>query len=165
MPAGRIWNCIFSFGMFLSDRKPDDMSEGKLDEYFQSAFEGDISNIEKHLSSGNSPNEKTPDGRYILHVAVEGGDVQALKLLLDRGALVNSKGFNGYTALHIAVHNSLDQVVQENLDPGTEDPEVVELLLLAGADIHLKDEDSRSALEIAEIYKSNKLVDLLAAYA
>ena len=163
--TGRMWNFVFFIAKYLSCKKICEIPTSELDGYFQSAFDGDVSSIEKYLSAGRGPNDSMPDGRTVLHLAVEGGVLVAIKLLLERGALVNSKGFNGYTALHIAVHNSLDQVVQENIDPNKLDADVVKLLLQAGADIHVKDGDGKSAIEIAEIYNSEKMVALLESLA
>ena len=89
-------------------------------------------------------------GLTILHTAVIANDIRIVKALINRKVNLDVKtsslNNSGLTALHIAVQS--------------ENPEMVKLLLLAGANREIKFK-GLSALDFAEIAKSNEIIELL----
>ena len=89
-------------------------------------------------------------GLTILHTAVIANDIPIAKALINRKVNLDVKtsslNNSGLTALHIAVQS--------------ENPEMVKLLLLAGADREIKFK-GLSAFDFAEIAKSNEIIELL----
>ena len=75
------------------------------------------------LAAGAEVNAQSEDGWTPLHVAVEGNGLAIVLALLDAGAWVNVQGFS---PLHAAAR-------------GTDDPDVIEALLEAGADASAQD--------------------------
>lgn len=105
-----------------------------------------------------------------LDSAAEDCRIDSARLLLQYGAKVNQRDVNGATALHLAVVERANlQVVRLFLDSGAgvnamdndgssplmnavaTDPETVELLLQHGAISALKDKDSHTALDRANL--------------
>ena len=70
-----------------------------------------------------------------------------VNLLLQRGAKINSRGFEGHTALHeTAFYNRL---------------EMAELLLSNGADPNLKDDNGKTAMDLAYLAGKNDRIPLI----
>jgi ankyrin repeat protein len=86
--------------------------------------------VAKLLQAGANPNLSPATGGTPLMLASHNGDAASVKLLLSRGAKVNAtEEANGQTALMWAV--------------ATQRPEIVNLLLEGGADIHARSKTSR----------------------
>jgi ankyrin repeat protein len=131
------------------------------------------------LEKGADPNK----AKKALWLCVWAGRLEILRLLLDRGADPNSKGRHGRTLLMVAA--ARDQQVEPwyyklpillpwligrpAFGPvydysGDRDPEIVELLLEKGADVHAKDRDGWTALNRAERRGDMKVVNILKAH-
>ena len=93
--------------------------------------------------------------------AAEIQNAEILKLLLTFGAEVNKKWDNGYTCLHIAVDSSIDATIQNGGVPGDEPTEIIELLLVHGADVQVQNGVGETHLDWARHYKSEKVTRLL----
>lgn len=89
-------------------------------------------------------------GLTILHTAVIANDIQIVNALINRKVSLDVKtsslNNSGLTALHIAVQS--------------ENPEMVKLLLLAGADREIKFKEL-SALDFAKIANNDEIIELL----
>lgn len=85
-----------------------------------------------------------------LHVAVQGGDYELVRLLLEKGANIEIVDKDGRTALMFAVKSGQSQVVK--------------LLLDAGANIDTTDVNGLSALRMAKANYSEDIVELLRRY-
>lgn len=90
--------------------------------------------IASNLALTYSPIYQTLKNYELLFATVD-NDITAVKAALDAGANVNFQGQAGYTALLIAVEQS--------------QLELVELLMVKGADLTLERDDKMSALELA----------------
>jgi len=70
-----------------------------------------------------------------IHSAASGRHSKIVKMLLEHHTDPNIREEGGYTSLHIAAQNG--------------DPEMIRILLFGGADLLLKDDDDRTALDLA----------------
>jgi ankyrin repeat protein len=94
----------------------------------RAAYAGDDARVRAALSEGASADATQPDGRTALMLAAESGDVEAVRALLERGADPNAQAVYGETALMLA------------------DPDVVGILVEAGADVDARNGTGRTAL-------------------
>lgn len=143
---------------------------------YDAAHAGDVNRVEEWLKSNRSDlNSVIADGFSLLHVAAAFGHEQLVAHLLDRGALVNAEAKNkaGETALHLAASFRESDVAARICDRliangaelnakqiGGQTPlhhavskgaaQVVETLVLAGADPFLKDDQGKSAMDFAQ---------------
>jgi len=102
-------------------------------EAFAAVDADDAQTLERYLNAGGNPNERSADGQTMLYVATgpHGGE-NVLRLLLARGAKPDI-GFRKYTPLMNASSWCWLRGVQ--------------LLISAGADIHLRNEAGATALQ------------------
>jgi uncharacterized protein len=88
-----------------------------------------------------------------LHEAASSGAIHVASALLQRGANVNARitigGSSGYTPLDFAASSC--------------DVPMVKLLLTEGADVTLKTTDGKTAIQIAEQARCDRVVDVLRA--
>ena len=96
---------------------------------------GDKIQLQKLIALGRNINEKdaSSHGQSALHVAVEIGNLEMIKMLLDAKADVNITDDDGETPLMIAAHNN--------------ELEIIRVLLDAGANLHLADENGKTAIQ------------------
>ncbi|XP_060068767.1 ankyrin repeat domain-containing protein 39-like [Ylistrum balloti] len=101
-----------------------------------SALDGDVDEVEKHLSKGVSPNLTDNSGYTALHYACRHGRKSVCELLLRHGANANSMTKSGrVTPLHRAAYCGHE--------------EIVSLLLKNKADPLIQDVDGKTALHKA----------------
>ena len=91
--------------------------------------------------------ETRQNGKTLLMVSAESGDLATAQVLLDHGADVGGKDGNNQTALHIAAANGHDPVVG--------------LLVERGADKEAKDNEEHTAMHLAAANGHNPVVGLL----
>eukprot|EP00058_Branchiostoma_floridae_P018092 XP_002603581.1 hypothetical protein BRAFLDRAFT_93229 [Branchiostoma floridae] len=84
---------------------------------------------------------------YEFLIAVQRGDVQAVRRCLQAGRDVNHRFLNDRTALHWASRDG--------------NTEMVKLLVQLGADVEAKDKDGWTALHVASLHGNNETVKLL----
>jgi len=110
---------------------------------------GDIETARTLLDSGVDVNERNKFGSFALNAAAVENDIPLLRLLVERGANANAQSWSGDTALICATKYA----------GGKKD--TVKLLLDAGTDVSLKDEDGKTALDYAKEKKQAEALALL----
>ena len=114
------------------------------------AGSGDLQHVYTLLyRKGINPNVKSASGTTALIQATLNGceNLGIIELLLARGADVNAATADGLTALMIAVMKGYHTVV--------------DLLLNAGADIHMRDIFAYNARDLAEWFSHTAIADML----
>mmetsp|Transcript_97428 Transcript_97428/g.172553 ORF Transcript_97428/g.172553 Transcript_97428/m.172553 type:complete len:146 (+) Transcript_97428:104-541(+) len=119
----------------------------KREEYVENplhtaACNGDTDLLRELLAAGHDPNlpnfRETPP----LHMAVEAGVLDAVRVLLEHGADVNCvHGARGTTAAHVAAGSGLAEVLQ--------------LLLEAGADVDARNSWGDNVVKVAKKQKKS----------
>lgn len=113
---------------------------------------GDLEQIERHVHWGSDINALDPDGQRPLHAAAEAGRSVVVRTLLDGGAEIDAPDREGHTALYVALMQGRTQVaellvqrgaeleptrlLQEVVDNGVYDRDVLDFLMEQGADIN-----------------------------
>ena len=87
------------------------------------------------LNKGADPKTFNAEGKNALHLAVEGGDANTVKLLLSRSADVNARTRTGDTPLHLAIN-------RQNQD-------MIDVLLNAGANVNLRNDRGDMPIHLA----------------
>ena len=96
--------------------------------------------VKELLKYGANPNHQISRlrGNTLLHEVCKSGDISMVKVLLNHGADVNGLGMDNRTPLHSTVLCHLDNTYQ-----------IIEELLLNGADINLKDNNNETVIHYA----------------
>lgn len=92
-----------------------------------------VARVSALLSRGADPNVREQRGHPLLHVAVNDGHLEVVRLLLEHGADVNATNPKGSTALHIAASWA--------------DGEMAELLLRYEPDVNIRNNAGRTPLD------------------
>jgi ankyrin repeat protein len=82
-----------------------------------------------------------------LHLAIQMGDIEVVKMVLDKGARIDAKDIDGETPLYAAVRN--------------DDFKITELLCKHGADVCLRNRNGISVIHIAASYGCPRIIDYL----
>jgi uncharacterized protein len=143
---------------------------------YHAAHNGDVAKVEAWLNAHRDQlNAEISDGFNLLHIASAFGQEQLVAHLLDRGALVNANATNQAreTSLHLATmfrdHEVAARIVDRLIANGAElnakqvggqtplhhavgreSKAVTETLIMAGADPFLKDDQGKSAMDLAQ---------------
>jgi len=112
-------------------------------------FDKNIEEMRRLLSSGVDPDYVgTKDGYSLLHVAAEHGWNEAISLLLKYSKLVNHQAKDGKTPLHSVVKFG-------------DYPDAIIILLAAGADPSVQDNDGLTAIDYAVENKHQEAISVL----
>ncbi|MBK9009204.1 MAG: ankyrin repeat domain-containing protein [Anaerolineae bacterium] len=127
-------------------------------QFFSSVKAGDVNAVilalhpEPYLVESRDEIGKTP-----LHLAVENGLVEMVKLLISAGAKVEAVDGNGTTALHLAIEQSLTNHAIERIVF----TEIANFLLEAGADVNAYDKNGFSLLHNASVSGDKEIITFL----
>ena len=122
------------------------------------ASEGHVEIAKLLLARGEDVNTQTDEGTALM-MAVCRGNLELVQLLLDDGARVNAKHRSGRTALIMSADRSIAEM---NAKPGDPPPvpssEIMNLLLVRGADPNAADQYGHTALMEATSIAKVKLL-------
>ncbi len=146
----------------------------------RAAEQGDLADLDRLLTQGESPNKTGSGGRTPLHEAARQGHVAALERLVERGARIDARSGDGRTPLMLAADKGRSEIVARLLELGANPDasnergrtalmlvakrghyEVAKLLLAAGADVAARDRDRDTAILLAAEDRHLEIVDLL----
>lgn len=119
------------------------------DALYLAAGSGDSQQVAALLDSGVSVNARSSDGSYALNNAAVENHIGILSLLLDRGADPNVQNSQGDTPLICATKYA----------GGRE--ETVKILIEAGTNLEIRDQEGKTALDYAEAKQQDEAVALL----
>ena len=110
------------------------------------SFGGHVTTAKTLLQEGADVNSITHEGKFPLMLAVSQGHRKAAGFLIQHGSDVNMQDQRGYTVLHECVNiqsmNNIQWTVKQQY-------QMVELLLMTGADVSLCDAMGETALHVA----------------
>ncbi len=130
--------------------------------------------IETLIANGSSPNTRDNEGRSPLHNLAYLGDEDTIKLFTDAGAKTSARDRFGLTPLHLASRFGRDQghlrvlaLISAGANPNAQDtwgetplheaassdrstPEVIKILLAAGAVASIRNRDGKCPADLAE---------------
>lgn len=151
-------------------------------EFYDAAIYGDYDKVktivEKHPDCITHKDEY---GFTVLHGLAEEEHYEILQFLIDNGANVNEKNEDGITPLHLAawpeiveilVKNGADLEAKSNagetplicLSAEQEREDVMEALLIAGANVNARNDFGKSALDIATNREESQKMSILKKY-
>jgi ankyrin repeat protein len=104
------------------------------------------------LGRGANPRFAAKDGETALHRAAHAGDLEIAALLLDSGAEIDAQADDGATPLLKACAYNDNRV------------DIARLLLERGADAQLRNKQGRTALDLAQMHRMQRLEKLLIAH-
>lgn len=138
------------------------------------------------LDKGAGVNPRDRKGDIPLHVAMDSGHGDAARFLIESGADINAVGTHGDAPLHIAVAKGQAEVVRLLLGKGADcnvkragrdggtplhvaahfgHVDIVKLLISKGANVNTKDNDGKTALDIAAREGNAETVEVLRSFA
>lgn len=132
-----------------------------INELCHAVWEENLEKVRKLVKSGINLNQHGKNGSSPLMQAAEMENVEVARFLIENGADVNYSGHEGATALHLAVDVAIDGTIQNNGLPGEEPTDMIQFLLDSGACTSIKNEFGKTAVNWAEEYKSQKIIDVL----
>jgi ankyrin repeat protein len=108
--------------------------------FFTAVKAGDLERMQAAMNSGVHIEARTPDGLTALMLAVECGQLNIVRELIERGADVNARiAHYGITALTMAMRQRVG------------DPDMIDLLLEAGAKMDTHDDRNNVPLTLTEL--------------
>jgi ankyrin repeat protein len=123
-----------------------------------SVWSGNDDEVEKMIKSGIDLNGICSNGMTPLILAIDGDQPGILETLMKGGADPNQQSdLDGYTPLHWAVDYAIDGMIQSNKNtPFPEPLECIRILLNYGADVKIKNNSGKTALEVGLEYTVSK---------
>ncbi|MHC4777564.1 MAG: ankyrin repeat domain-containing protein [Planctomycetota bacterium] len=148
------------------------------EEVFEKVEDGDLDGVTGLLGSGAPVDGRDDERQTPLMVACEGGELGIARLLIEKGADLEARDEDGETPLiHAAGYdepecvrlllekgadvNGLNSEDQQTALMVTDDLEVVNILIAAGAQIDARDDCGQTALAIAAGQGADEKVELL----
>ena len=114
---------------------PSFVSASDVDALYEAAGAGDTTQVTALLESGVNVNARTSDDSYALNKAAVMNQVETMRVLLARGADPNVQNGQGDTPLVCATKYAGGEAA------------TMQMLIQAGTDLSLKDEDGNTALD------------------
>lgn len=100
------------------------------------------------IENGANPNIFNVDGQTPLMAATKSGAVDASRLLINSGAEINIKGYGGNTPMHWSMTEG-------------DYPSIVNLLIEHGANLGIRNDIEKTALDMARLLSRDKSLKIL----
>ena len=129
------------------------------EKFAKSIKDGDLESIQDDIKRGVDINVWLPGMTFKpIHVAVNTGNLDIVKLLLDKGAKINDKDMNDYSPIHHAAnrkknHNSME-INAKLID-------IANLLIDRGANLNVNSNSDDTPLDLAARNGDLEMVELL----
>ncbi len=124
-------------------------SAGDVEALYKAAGNGDSTQVTALLDSGVDVNGRIRTGSYALNNAAVENEIEVIKILLERGANPNVQNLQGDTPLICATKYAGGK------------PATLKLLIEAGTDSAIKDDDGNTALDYAKEKEQKEAISLL----
>lgn len=124
-------------------------SAGDVETLYKAAGNGDSTQVSALLDGGVDVNGRTATGSYALNNAAVENEIEAIQILLDRGANPNVQNSQGDTPLICATKYAGGKAA------------TVKLLVEAGSDLAMQDDDGKTALDYAKAKEQQEAIALL----
>ncbi|MBW2716583.1 MAG: ankyrin repeat domain-containing protein [Deltaproteobacteria bacterium] len=131
-------------------QRASSQSKTTLPPIIEASRRGDDKLLVEIIGAGANPATLDPDGDSALHRAADGGHVEVTRILLRAGVDPDLRGKNQTTALMRAVASTAE-----------DSDRVVEVLLGAGADLHLRDRLAAGVIHYAAEGATSQKLELL----
>ena len=138
---------LFFAGVFVLCRVA--VAGGDVDQLYHAAGKGDVASVRQLIAAGTDVNAKSGDGSQALNAAAVYNQHDVIKLLLAHGANPNVRNREGDTPLVCATKYAGG------------DPTTVKLLVDAGTNLGIADNDGKTALDYAMQQNQQGAVALL----
>lgn len=125
------------------------------------AMDGNPSACQLLINAGENLNAENMSGNTALHAA---SNEETVRVLLLSGADIEARNSHGYTPLHIYTKNLIDSCIEFAITKGADvksrnntnssilhaasNVKIINALILAGADVHAKDDDGYTPLHL-----------------
>jgi hypothetical protein len=123
-----------------------------IDKIIYYAFNDQLDDLKRELSEVENINEEGNIWNP-LHAAIENENYECVQFLVESGADINYK-IRGMNPLAHAVDISIDGTIQTGGQAGDEPIEIIDYLLIKGADFV-------DGLNLAEKYKSQRVINII----
>lgn len=102
-------------------------------------------------------------GGSVLHLAIDGAEIDIIELLLSYNPLINIKNDKGQTPLHKAAYYGYRNLSRINIlsEEAKDNYSLVELLLNNNADVNIKDDKGETPLHLAAAEGNSNIVSFL----
>lgn len=124
-------------------------SAGDVDTLYKAAGDGDTPQVLALLEGGADVNARTGSGSFALNNAAVENEIEVIRILLERGANPNVQNGQGDTPLICATKYAGGKTA------------TVKLLVEAGTDIAIKDDEGKTALDYAKAKDQQEAIALL----
>ena len=130
------------------------------EKFAKSIKDEDLQTIQDDIKNGVDVNGRLPGLTFKpIHVAVNTGNLDIVKLLLDNGASINEgEGFGGYTPLHHAANRKKKH---DSMEINAKLIDIVNLLIDRGANMNINSDDNNTPLDLAARNGDLEMVELL----
>ena len=129
------------------------------EKFAKSIKDEDLQTIQDDIKNGVDVNGRLPGLTFKpIHVAVNTGNLDIVKLLLDNGASINMKDNSGYTPLHHAANRKKKH---DSMEINAKLIDIANLLIDRGANMNINSDDNNTPLDLAARNGDLEMVELL----
>ncbi|EAY07153.1 ankyrin repeat protein, putative [Trichomonas vaginalis G3] len=164
-----LWEYLFAHGLDIN------IQNGQKDTALTMAVEQNkMDAVEALIMHGANVDAVNNCGRTALILAVQNKRLDIAEFLFQHGANINATDKKGVSAIHLAIKNNFIDIIKLFISNGEDinasalnnavmfnSKEIVDILILHGANINAKGKNGKTAIHIAAIYGRKELAELL----